>query len=328
MAYTYAQNLVNNALPTGDALEDLKESIAPTDDFDWADYLDFNVFGDPSISLTTGIKVGLSTTPAAPQNINTPITLTATPNGGGQVQYKFRAGYTDGVNWYWTDLTNYTTSPTCTWTPSAYQEYTLVVWARKVGDTVNYVDYAAIPYLITNIPAVSLSASPASPQLINSTITLTATQNITQEEYKFRVGYVNGSTWYWTDLTGYTTTMTCNWTPTTAQAYTLVVWARQIGHSNNYDTFQSISYQINLPSATLTASPASPQQINNTITLTASVPGATQLEYRFRAGYTIGTTWYWTGTQRLHFQRGMLLDPESLPGLHGGSVGATTRPYR
>ena len=71
---------------------------------------------------------------------NTPITLTATPTGGGgQVQYLFRVGYTDAAGWHWTNLTaGYTTTATCIWAPLAAGTYTLVVWARLLGHTANY----------------------------------------------------------------------------------------------------------------------------------------------------------------------------------------------
>ena len=64
---------------------------------------------------------GAEREPASPQPVNTPITLTATPTGGGgQVQYLFRAGYSDAAGWHWTNINGtYTTSATCTWTPTA-----------------------------------------------------------------------------------------------------------------------------------------------------------------------------------------------------------------
>lgn len=77
--------------------------------------------------------VALSTTPASPQPANTPITLIATPIcGGGQVQYQFRAGYTDAAGWHWMALnTGFTTTASCTWTPATAGSYVLVVWAHR-----------------------------------------------------------------------------------------------------------------------------------------------------------------------------------------------------
>ena len=70
-----------------------------------------------------------------------------------------------------------------------------MVWARLVGHTANYDQYAAITYQITVPPltAVALSATPASPQPVNTPITLTATPTGGggQVQYQFRVGYTD-----------------------------------------------------------------------------------------------------------------------------------------
>ena len=36
----------------------------------------------------------------------------------------------------------------------------------------------------------------------------------------------------------------CTWTPMSAGAYTLVVWARLIGHSANYDQYGVSNFQV------------------------------------------------------------------------------------
>ena len=212
--------------------------------------------------------VALSMTPASPQPANTPITLTATPTGGGnQVQYLFRVGYTDAAGWHWTAINgSYTTTATCTWTPAIAGTYTLVVWARLIGHTANYDQYASQAYQI-NVPpftAVALSASPASPQPTNTAIKLTATPTGGggQVQYLFRAGYTDAAGWHWTNLnSSYSTTPTMTWTPTAAATYTLVVWARLIGHTANYDQYASFSLSGDLPPLTGVAltPPAAPQ---------------------------------------------------------------------
>ena len=245
----------------------------------------------------------LSATPAAPQPVNTPVTLTALPSGGTQVEYLFRAGYTDAAGWHWNNLNAvYTTTATCAWTPAASRTYTLVVWARAVGHTANYDVYQAIPFQATTPPliAVTLNATPPAPQLINTPVTLTATPTSGgQVEYLFRTGYTDTAGWHWTNLNaGYTTTAICVWTPTAAHAYTLVVWARTIGHTAGYDQYAVLSYQVTIPPLTavaLSAAPASPQPINSAITLSATpTGGGGQVQYLFRVGYTDTAGWHWT----------------------------------
>ena len=166
------------------------------------------------------------------------------------MQYLFRVGYTDAAGWHWTNLTAvYTSTATCIWTPSATGTYTLVVWARIVGHTANYDRYATLNYQVTVPPisVVTLAATPTSPQPANTPITLTATPTGGggQVQYLFRMGYTDAAGWHWTDLTAaYTTTAACTWTPAIPGTYSLVVWARLVGHTANYDKYATINYQV------------------------------------------------------------------------------------
>ena len=189
--------------------------------------------------------VALSATPAAPQPVHADHIDRHAHRRRGQVQYLFRVGYTDAAGWHWTNLNgSYTTTATCTWTPTTAGTYTLVVWARVVGHTANYDQYAAQGYQVTVPPltAVALTAIPPHRSRSNTPITLTATPTGGggQVQYLFRVGYTDAAGWHWTNLnSGYTITATCTWTPATAGTYTLVVWARILGHTANYDQYAS-----------------------------------------------------------------------------------------
>ena len=168
------------------------------------------------------------------------------------MEYLFRVGYTDAAGWVWTNInSSFTTTATCTWTPTAAGSYTLVVWARLIGHTANYDQYQSQAYQVTSavapITAVAMAVTPTSPQKVNTPITLTATPTGGggQVQYLFRAGYTDAAGWHWSDINAtYTTTASCTWVPTTAEAYSLVVWARIIGHTANYDQYQMISYQI------------------------------------------------------------------------------------
>ena len=249
--------------------------------------------------------VALAAKPASPQPVNTPIKLTATPTGGGgQVQYLFRVGYADAAGWHWSNINGtYTTTATCTWTPTVVGSYTLVVWARLIGNTDNYDQYTSQGYQVTVPPltAVALAAKPATPQPENTTITLTATPTGGggQVQYLFRVGYADAAGWHWSNINGtYTTTATCSWTPAAVESYTLVVWARLVGHTANYDVYTSQGYQVTVPPLTavaLAAKPASPQPENTAITLTATpTGGGGQVQYLFRVGYSDAAGWHWS----------------------------------
>ena len=98
--------------------------------------------------------VTLSANKLSGQPTGTPITLTAAAQGGvapGTVEYKFVSQYrlTDGTWSPATLLQDYSTTPTCVWTPAAAHAYTLVVFARTVGSTASYNVYSYITYSIT-----------------------------------------------------------------------------------------------------------------------------------------------------------------------------------
>ena len=132
----------------------------------------YDITANHSVTVTFTLlalsAVSLSASPASPRVTGTAITLTAIPTAnGGQVTYLFRAGYTDAAGWHWTNLNSaYTTTATCTWTPSTAGPFTLVVWARLAGHTANYDQYATLPYQVNYAPltAVALSATPAAPR--------------------------------------------------------------------------------------------------------------------------------------------------------------------
>ena len=249
--------------------------------------------------------VALSVSPAAPQPENTAIKLSATPTGGGgQVQYLFRAGYSDAAGWHWTNINStYTTTATCTWTPVAANTFTLVVWARLLGHTANYDQFASKGYqvIIPPLTSVALSTISASPQPENTAIKLSATPTGGggQVQYLFRVGYSDTAGWHWTNLnSSYTTTATCTWTPATVGTFTLVVWARLIGHTANYDQYASRVFQVIIPPLTavaLSVSPATPQPEKTAIKLSATpTGGGGQVQYLFRVGYSDTAGWHWT----------------------------------
>ena len=85
------------------------------------------------------------------------------------------------------------------------------------------------------------------------------------------------------------------------------MWARQLGHTANYDQYATQVYQVNAPkptAVTLSANPPSPQSLDTLITLTPT-PTATggQVEYQYRVGTLGATGWYLYHAQyRLHHE--------------------------
>lgn len=245
--------------------------------------------------------VTLSSFPVAPRPVRTAITLTAMLAGGFDVECKFSAGYQDSSGWHWSDLCAYSSSRTCTWTPTDAHLYTLAVWVREKGSAQSYEVLGTQSYRITAIPltGVVLAATPTTPQPINTPITLTATPiGGTLVEYQFRGGYQDATGWHWSVLRDYSATASCAWTPVAARTYTLLVYAREQSSVKTYDVYTSQRYvaRLALSGVSLAAAPASPQRANTLVTLTATPLGGSA-EYQFRVGYQDVLGWHWQALQ-------------------------------
>ncbi|MHB9132366.1 MAG: triple tyrosine motif-containing protein [Armatimonadota bacterium] len=240
----------------------------------------------------------LTTNPASPQAVGTGITLTATVMGGNQVRYAFLVS--DGVRW--AALRGYATDNTCPWTPGTPGQYTLKVQVREVGITTVKEATTSFTATVPPITGVTLAADPASPQVMGTSITLTATVTGGEcIEYAFQV--FDGA--QWVALREYAADNTCLWTPAVPGQYPLRVMVREVGTMmplvavNNYTVTA-----VPITGLTLAVDPVPPQVLGTLITLAATVTGGYQVEYRFQVydgvqwvelrGYAEDNTCAWT----------------------------------
>lgn len=197
--------------------------------FDASQTLTYTV--NPAISA-----VALTTDLTAPSGAGIPVTVTATPTGGGTLQYWFRVR----KDMVWSDLQLYTGSNTCQWTPQTPGAYLLEVMVKEVGswreyDAVRFLHYTVAPALT----AVALSADPGTPVIAGTPVTLTATATGGGAvQYWFRVS--NGAAW--TDLQAYGSSNTVLWTPT-AGTYILQVVARDAGSTRTVSSLLDFRVQ-------------------------------------------------------------------------------------
>lgn len=241
--------------------------------------------------------VSLAVKPETKCLVNSTVTLTATTTGGGSILYKFRVGYVSGTTTIWTVLRDFASSPTCTWTPTVARSYTLEVSAKESTSGSPYDSIGTISYqVVPAISAVTFYANPASPIYVNTPVALSAVstggQNI---EYRFKLGKVSGSTTTWTTLKDYSSSNSCTWTPTEAGTYTLAVFIRESGSTNEYDATKTLSFTVSQPlsGVKLAVSPASPTSAGVPIILTPTPTGGANVSYKYRVGTVSGgvTTW-------------------------------------
>ncbi|MEN6358311.1 MAG: Ig-like domain-containing protein [Armatimonadota bacterium] len=105
---------------------------------------------DDSVSnyvITSPVSaVSLGANPGSPQQINTPITLTATPTDGGTVEYFFEISDDGGETW--SMLRNFDTDATFQWIPTSAGNYKLGVAAREAGTEEDDNPEAVIDYVV------------------------------------------------------------------------------------------------------------------------------------------------------------------------------------
>lgn len=252
---------------------------------------------------TTPVSItGLISSLSSPQAAGTPVTFTATATGGSG-SYQFKWWLWDGSNW--TMIRDWN-SGTYTWTPTlATSDYRIGIWAR---DATSRVDSGqlnlSIPYAITTSSSSAASASSsewlslgltghvASPQLVGTSVTFTATATGGAGSYQFKWWMWDGFSWTMVRDWG---SATYTWTPIQPSPYYRIgVWARNASTTADSGQFNlSIPYPIN-PAGSLSLSLTSdvplPQTSGSTLTFTATANGGAG-SYQFKWWIYDGYTW-------------------------------------
>jgi len=262
---------------------------------------------DPNMFAQTSFTINNTTPPltaltmaVAPTTgiVNQPVTITAQATGGSNLTYQFWVG--DPTATYWTLLRDYAASSAINWTSTSVGTFPLVARVRSGGSTNQYDLQSYLFYPVAAPPAlsaVSLSVSPASPQPINSAITMTAKPTGgTNVQYQFWFGVANGTAITWSALnSAYQSASTVTWTTSVAGTYHLKVDARETGGQTNVESSDTVYSIISgILGVTLATTPVSPQSTNTTITLTATPTGGVNVQYQFWAGAVTGTAITWS----------------------------------
>ncbi len=258
--------------------------------------------GEVSQNLCTGVK--LAGTPAGPSAAGTNVTLTAsgaTCAGGQTAEYRF-VYIKDGTSTP-VQIRAYAAGASTVWntTGLASGSYKVLVYARAAGTTSSFdsVAYLNPNYQIGNVCNVTstFTTTPASPQGVGTPISLTAAATCTggTAEYRFAYRAPGSANYVYVGAYG-ASTQTWNTTGLPAGLYSLIAYARAVGNTSTYESFKYSSYSLGAvcSSATISASPASPQPVGTTVNLTG---GATCASPQFRFSYRLNgsSTWITIG---------------------------------
>jgi hypothetical protein len=195
----------------------------------------------------------------------------------------------------------------------------LVTFALAAALLAPNVGAALRPFLANAYPctAVSIVATPTTPQPTGTTVTVTASGTCPTAApiYQFYAKWAGTSTWILQQ--SYSTSTTWSWNSTGAAAgtETFGVWVRDATSSAAFDAVNSVGYTITALAAgtctagTISAAPASPQKASTVITVTATSTcphaGALYEFWAFWAGagswilqqtYSTTATWAWNST--------------------------------
>jgi streptogramin lyase len=263
-------------------------------------------------------SVNSSAAPVSPQAVGTSITVTVMAvTGCNSPEYRWWVRDTSGV---WAMAQDYPVpGNTFSWSTAALPpgNYLIGVWARQAGSTATYEAYSFFTYSLTGpapqvCSSVGISTDVASPQIVGTNITITASAvGCGAPSFTFflagpgssfglyqNYGVSNQFTWRMAGE-GYDSVGGLEYFP---GAYQIGVWARQTGSTASYESYGIITFDIQIyggtcttlavrPSdsaSTNTVDSASPQPVGTIITWRPAVTGCGPANYQF---YVLGAGW-------------------------------------
>lgn len=231
-----------------------------------------------------------------------PVTLTATA-GCGVSDTPTYAFYELAPGGSWTQVQPYGTGNTFVWdtTSAAVGTYQFEVWIEAQGSSAPYEAYAGLSFVITGGCAdATVSSSPSSPAAIGTPVTFSAgSDSCANPLYAFYEQAPGGS---WTLAQDFSSSSQFSWATTGAAAgtYNFEVWVKDSSSGAAYDTYTGTSYTLTngapatCTGAGISSTPASPQQVGTSVSVTASSSTCSNPQYRF---YELAPGGSWTVAQ-------------------------------
>jgi hypothetical protein len=238
-------------------------------------------------SACSGVRTGSS--PAAPANVGTPVTISGSASGCASPLYEFWMLPHGATAWQL--VQGYSASAVYHWNTAGALAGTehFGVWVRDSGSTALYDAFAAAEYTLRSPCAgVSASVSPASPLARGSGATVTITGSASgcpNPLYEFWMQAPGSSAWQL--VQGYSTSATYRWNTAGAPAGAehFGIWVRDAASTSAYDAYSAVPYTLfaSCSGASATFAPASPLARGSgvTVTVTGSAAGCSNPLYEF-----------------------------------------------
>jgi hypothetical protein len=244
--------------------------------------------GAPELWSLINLKFGqcsqgaISADHSSPQIPGTSVTFMGSALCAGIAQFRFwmepPASTTFAI------MQDYGAASTWTWdtTGQPLGTYTFQVDARNLGSTSIHDTWARMTLSLARCVTPAVSASPTSPRLPGTAVTLTATVTCSSTpELQFSEQPPGGA---WTVVQGYGSAATFNWNTNQAAYgdYNFMVSARNAGSTVASESTQTLPFSLtSCIGATLSTDKTSPQPTGSQVSFTASATCASSPQYRF-----------------------------------------------
>ena len=242
---------------------------------------------DPPVSSVT--LDADKTSPAPLATVGT-VRWTASASGGsGSYDYQF---WVRDLAGNWAIAQAFGNGDTFDWIPSAAGNWSVVVWAKNLGSSAQYEAYQGVGFQVLNeqpVTAVSLSANKTSPAPLATVGTVRWTASASggsgSYDYQFWVRDLAGN---WAIAQAFGNGDTFDWIPSAAGNWSVVVWAKNLGSSAQYEAYQGVGFQVlneqPVTAVSLSANKTSPAPLATvgTVRWTASASGGSgSYDYQF-----------------------------------------------
>jgi hypothetical protein len=250
----------------------------------------------------------------SPAGTGGPITWTAVAAGGpGPIEYQFwRQNVATNV---WTQVQNYSTSNTFTWTPSSSETgtYQLQVWIRRQGSAASLEAWGSSGtfQIVNAAPAItSITTDAGQPVGVGRPVTWTVNATGGSGGLSYKFWLYNPANDVWSLLQDYSTSNKFTWTPQAGDIgnFSLQVWVRNSTSSATLNTAANappITVLASMPVVRAVAADSSAGRVGAPIAWAATTTGGDGLvEYKFwrfdavRQVWTMVQDYSWNNTYR------------------------------